>query len=76
MLAAEDVESEPSPYDVSGDLGEGTVVAERVRAQSDQRVADGHVELGGDHARSLMYDEVEVSAGCPAGGTWFRSTYC
>ena len=36
--------------DIASDVGEASIVSERVSAQSDQGLTDAHVELGGDHA--------------------------
>ena len=60
--------SAASGHHVSGDVGEGTVVAEGVGPQPDERLADADVELGGDHARGLVHHVLEVGARLQLGG--------
>ena len=62
------VEAQRSRHHVVGHLGEGTVVAEGVRPQPDEGLADADVELGGDHARGLVHDVLEVGARLQLGG--------
>ena len=62
LLAAAGVEAQGSGHDVVGHLREWTIVAEGVRPQPDEGLADADVELDGDHARGLVHHIVEVGA--------------
>jgi hypothetical protein len=53
-------------------LVRGAVVAECVRPQPDERLADADVELGRDHAGGLVHHRLEVRAGLQLSGELSR----
>ena len=61
------IEPQSTGHDVRRDLGERTIVGERIGPQPDERVGDVDLELGCEHAGGLVDDVLEVSAGLHLG---------
>ena len=61
---------------VVGDVGETSVVSERVPAQPDHGLGKTDLELDGDHSRCLVHDVLEVGTSFEFGGQYTGRCVC